>query len=864
MMKKYTMFFLIIMLALTMAAAASAEPGPGYGGEFFDNPEWPDQGPENIYIPTEDGLPIRIHSDYQNNTDACASCHATHTAIGSSLLQWTDVNTACMACHDGTVTITYDVMSGKIAETDERTSGGLFDGLGDSASSHAVRSGMNIGAAPGGAGSGADGNAWGDEFNCSSCHTPHGIGGNARILHPNPNRVNSEKTVTVDRNNAPQIGEEAPKWFEANLDGKYYYLLPDYALRGYGYNFLIADASTGEAIPMADYTLKVEPVTQNTVVIWEGVDEEEEYNAPARLTLTYTPSVRVTMDIDGWMTADETVEYVSGINDFCGACHTDYNAASGSHKEKVGTYSQAYRHPVGQLSAFNWEIPEGTGLKFETAGGRQIACLTCHVAHGTDEDYWGDTLGGLDYFAEAVANESLFEFSGELFSSSLKRLPNMSACEACHQMGPANYGYESIALAFNERNKANFDRDELFGAEFVGASRCGDCHTQTYNDQKNHLHTLKSRPAGDVPEWQPGGEWREAFPEDGIPLNKDTSFMLQAEDVEVVFGSKWKIRFGIRASEAWELGARWTVADPENPTDEELEGIIFGDYQYNTGIRGFEWTEHGIPDSGNYTSGSTWERNCIGCHTTGFDLAAFEANPTVMPIDPDTGDRNYIADWGVTCEACHGPGELHAADPARDNIVNPARLTVLQQNDACGACHARGFGLKDGSGRNDPIPVAMLPGDRLTNYVDIHTERLHPNSGIGTHHRMQWQELLGLSNMAHGEAGSPERDAQRAYVADVTNYSTKSKVVSCNTCHDSHGVAGYGQNSQTRPMSQLKMDYEQTCAACHGTAPNIEQAMPYAVRSAVQYDIRTHIFDRDRLIDGIDNIDFNIYPTEPK
>ena len=45
--------------------------------------------PDEIYLPNEaQPANYRIHSNYTKNTDACASCHTTHTAVGNSLLQW--------------------------------------------------------------------------------------------------------------------------------------------------------------------------------------------------------------------------------------------------------------------------------------------------------------------------------------------------------------------------------------------------------------------------------------------------------------------------------------------------------------------------------------------------------------------------------------------------------------------------------------------------------------------------------------------------------------------------------------------------------------------------------------------------------
>ncbi|GAV25924.1 doubled CXXCH domain protein, partial [Carboxydothermus islandicus] len=74
--------------------------------------------PNEIYLPNEaNPAQYRIHSNYSKNTDACAACHATHTAVGGSLLQWGSVYDTCMACHDGTISTTYDVERGVIGTT---------------------------------------------------------------------------------------------------------------------------------------------------------------------------------------------------------------------------------------------------------------------------------------------------------------------------------------------------------------------------------------------------------------------------------------------------------------------------------------------------------------------------------------------------------------------------------------------------------------------------------------------------------------------------------------------------------------------------------------------------------------------------
>ncbi len=75
-------------------------------------------------------------------------------------------------------------------------------------------------------------------------------------------------------------------------------------------------------------------------------------------------------------------------------------------------------------------------------------------------------------------------------------------------------------------------------------------------------------------------------------------------------------------------------------------------------------------------------RRCFGCHTTG---SATRAGFDVTRALP-----------GVTCEACHGPGQRHVSAMekgsnrarAAETIMNPQRLDSADSVDFCGACHA--------------------------------------------------------------------------------------------------------------------------------------------------------------------------------
>jgi predicted CXXCH cytochrome family protein len=159
-----------------------------------------------------------VHTNFQKNTNSCASCHMTHSAPGPSLLFRATIFATCSACHDGTHSpnvfkpsemIVQDAMRNNSLRTAAETVGQSVSGtfgvnLAMNASVHLATGNLTIKAAPGGNRTGlkADGTAenvkafgsWDKEFSCSSCHVPHGTY-SQRLMHYNPNNVMGRNPV---------------------------------------------------------------------------------------------------------------------------------------------------------------------------------------------------------------------------------------------------------------------------------------------------------------------------------------------------------------------------------------------------------------------------------------------------------------------------------------------------------------------------------------------------------------------------------------------------------------------------------------------------------------------------------------------
>ena len=130
-----------------------------------------------------------------------------------------------------------------------------------------------------------------------------------------------------------------------------------------------------------------------------------------------------------------------------------------------------------------------------------------------------------------------------------------------------------------------------------------------------------------------------------------------------------------------------------------------------------------------------WNDNCVFCHNVGPNPGRQGGSPGA----PGAGIfRTEVAELGIACEACHGPGGAHARanrDPVRryalhlagradPTIVNPSRLSPARSADLCGRCH--GQRITDDIGRFSPFTARRCGKTRRW---ARNTRRSPPDSG---------------------------------------------------------------------------------------------------------------------------------------
>ena len=204
-----------------------------------------------------------------------------------------------------------------------------------------------------------------------------------------------------------------------------------------------------------------------------------------------------------------------------------------------------------------------------------------------------------------------------------------------------------------------------------------------------------------------------------------------------------------------------------------------------------------------------WNHHCIRCHSTGW-------NPG---LNDDTGMlETEVAELGISCEACHGPGEEHIAlhqNPAnrygsrlgndRDvAIVNPAKLDHERSSHVCGQCHGVFIPKDEVAMQIAHEGVQFKPGDLLSD------SRYYIHYPMEGDPKTRWDELE--KNPAFFRERWWEDGSILAGGREFTGMSRSECYVSgdmsCLSCHSMHDAP---------PADQLKptLVRNQSCTQCH-------------------------------------------------
>lgn len=211
--------------------------------------------------------------------------------------------------------------------------------------------------------------------------------------------------------------------------------------------------------------------------------------------------------------------------------------------------------------------------------------------------------------------------------------------------------------------------------------------------------------------------------------------------------------------------------------------------------------------------GNQWNSQCIMCHATN-GKPRLRASGEMMTT---------AAEFGIACEACHGPGEEHIkanrsparryglafGDHADDTIVLPTRLSVRRGSEVCGQCHSAPANAVDTAYMHNGWQ--FRPGDDL--------EARRPTLRISTDDAARLARDPQLRTYVSQRMWSDGmiRITGREYNGLLETACFQRGELSCLSCHSMHRQDGDDRPFEEWADDQLKPEAlgDETCVSCH-------------------------------------------------
>jgi len=544
-----------------------------------------------------------------------------------------------------------------------------------------------------------------------------------------------------------------------------------------------------------------------------------------------------------------------GVDVACTSCHeVTFTATGAAHsnadcitchmpklaKSAVNTGPNAAGKTLGDIKTHVFKIDLAATTNVAAADGGKFlkpfitsdyACGACHATPATKVANLNANQGG------KIHGKIVYKHAGVAIADNITPPTTGNTCGTCHGTKPANPG-------------------------FVGAATCASCHSDTHAQWEKSFHTLKAS-YGPGFEGQTAGNsnihpwvlanWDNAAAKllphailgqinsNELYVSKERSLV---SDVGIVVGQVRKQRYAVYDSGAardavWVAytnngGINWDIKTVDG-TPYKLDGtggtpveVAYPESKARAGYK-FLMIEVDLTKAtpaakaANYGEHRSWQERCIGCHTTGFDKAAWDtAKAAYVAGDasqPDLKDI-FVSDIRISCEACHGPGEGHKMENPTTIADNETRKMV------CNQCHTR----------------------TQKNLIDTNA---HDNRGfvlgqtaftdVMQYTRPAW----GTGNRQVSIDGKGRRDHQQDMDIRMTEYvhtelqgkpASYHGQQSCFDCHATHTIGSSvelqttalgGRNhltvaSDTTGLFRLKDTREALCGSCHtGDGTNV-------------------------------------------
>lgn len=464
-------------------------------------------------------------------------------------------------------------------------------------------------------------------------------------------------------------------------------------------------------------------------------------------------------------------------------------------------------------------------------GSKLDGCSLCHNADFTVNKYGKDWTANAKNFKKIEAKDSdgdgvnnLAEITAKTFPGDPKDKPAALA------------GSKAVVAKPATTQKPAVPQKEV-ALDYVGSQACAGCHKAAYESWKTTYHSKMIQKIN--------RDNTGAVIKDGVVIVPDAAWDKQLTEYTAKDGSKQPLQqftldylklpgFKYPTKSIYTIGSknkqRFMFQKGSDPVNDLY--ILPQEYIVEQLGQGGKWQNYG---------GDAWKawRQCAGCHATGVKIT-------------DRPEKEHwkvsIKEFGIGCEACHGPGSQHIASGGKkDKIYNSAA------SNACNACHTRGF--NDYDKKNVEFIPNFMPWDDAGNVSGKFTHAGEKGKGlsdfwgddpVGAPSKSHHQEYLDWRRTGHAKSltsllanpnakdsclqchSATYRFAPEGAKPTLADFKEGGKLakdrtgVTCAVCHAAHTTKTVTKLEPT----QLRVPKTEVCSQCHRTSSEIAAGKP--------------------------------------
>lgn len=372
---------------------------------------------------------------------------------------------------------------------------------------------------------------------------------------------------------------------------------------------------------------------------------------------------------------------------------------------------------------------------------------------------------------------------------------------------------------------------------YLGSDSCKSCHEDYHQSWHTSFHRTMTQPVtpSTAPASMVNGEFVEVQGQTFNFIRRNDEFFVELND-PILDGQRVTRRLVLMTG-SHHMSVFWYESGIDK-TPAQLQIMYY--------IDGQRWIPRKSaflrpPSMEKENELGRWNGICSNCHST---------HPRSRP--PEQDEVNWdtsVSDFGISCEACHGPGEAHVAfhqprlepraqrdvtlqtndlaateeeaqgDVAKgeeDPIVNPLNLPIGKRSDMCGQCHGMMMVSIDNAEDRESYfshGRRFRPGDELEDAQFLRVVRASENDRDSDTFR-RFNALPGVVT-GHFWPDGQMRVTGRDYTGMIESPCYQKGELSCISCHTMHQQDTELQSEWRDDQLMPDMRGDAACLQCH-------------------------------------------------